>query len=195
MLLNDLDIMRRLVDEDPSKRLVVTPLIEPVKQIGPSSIDVHLGVTFKIPVTSRIPYIDPYRESSTIDYMRDVEISAGDALYIHPGEFVLAATLEYIHVPYDLGCRLEGRSSWGRLGLLVHATAGFVDPGFSGNVTFELFNAGRLPIELKPGYRMAQLCFMSLSDVPQVPYDRRPGSKYNQSLSAEGSRISRDKDG
>jgi len=125
--------------------------------------------------------------------MQDVEVSDLQPFYLHPGEFALAATLEYIHVPYDLGCRLEGRSSWGRLGLLVHATAGFIDPGFSGNVTFELYNAGRLPIELKPGFRMAQLCFIELSDPPGIPYDKRPESKYHQSLSAEGSRIWQDR--
>ena len=97
--------------------------------------------------------------------------------------------MEFVRVPHNLACRIEGRSSWGRLGLLVHATAGFVDPGFSGNLTFELFNVGKLPIQLKPGMRMAQLCFFDLSGEPLRPYDLRKGSKYRGSLFAEGSRI------
>ena len=194
MLLSDLEILKRLTDPDPTRRIVITPLIDPVAQIGPSSIDVRLGVGFKVPVTSHVPYIDPYKPSFVAArYMRDVEVPVDEPFYIHPGEFVLATTLEYIHVPPDLGCRLEGRSSWGRMGLLVHATAGFIDPGFSGRVTFELYNAGRLPLLLKPGDRMAQLCFLNLTGVPQIPYDRRPESKYNQLLSVEGSRIWKDR--
>lgn len=175
-------------------RIIITPLIDPLAQIGPSSLDVRLGVGFKVPVTSHLPSIDPYSKPSVAaQYMREIELPIGKPLYLHPGEFVLASTLEYIHVPRDLGCRLEGRSSWGRMGLLVHATAGFIDPGYSGNLTFELFNAGRLPIELKPGSRMAQLCFMSMSNTPRIPYDLRPESKYNRLLTAESSRIWRDK--
>jgi dCTP deaminase len=194
VLLNDLDILKRLVDPDPTKRIVVTPLADPIAQIGPSSLDIRLGAGFKVPVSSQTPAINPYKEpQSAARYMREVDVDNRQPFYLHPGEFALASTLEYIHVPYDLGCRLEGRSSWGRLGLLVHATAGFIDPGYSGNVTFELFNAGRLPIELKPGFRMAQLCFMTLSDVPGIPYDKRPESKYHQMLTAEGSRIWKDR--
>lgn len=194
MLLSDLDILKRLVDPDPSRRIIITPLIDPLAQTGPSSLDVRLGLGFKVPVTSHLPSIDPYsRPSIAAQYMREIELPIGEPLYLHPGEFVLASTLEYLHVPHDLGCRLEGRSSWGRLGLLVHATAGFIDPGYSGNVTFELYNAGRLPIQLKPGSRMAQLCFMSLQTPPKIPYNRRPESKYNQLLTAEPSRIWRDK--
>lgn len=194
MLLSDLDILKRLVHPEPGMRIIITPLIDPLAQIGPSSLDVRLGVGFKVTVTSHLPSIDPYSKPSVAaQYMREIELPIGEPLYLHPGEFVLASTLEYIHVPRDLGCRLEGRSSWGRLGLLVHATAGFIDPGYSGNLTFELFNAGRLPIELKPGSRMAQLCFMSMSNTPKIPYDLRPESKYNRLLTAESSRIWRDK--
>ena len=194
MLLSDLDILKRLVHPEPGMRIIITPLIDPLAQIGPSSLDVRLGVGFKVTVTSHLPSIDPYSKPSVAaQYMREIELPIGEPLYLHPGEFVLASTLEYIHVPRDLGCRLEGRSSWGRLGLLVHATAGFIDPGYSGNLTFELFNAGRLPIELKPGSRMAQLCFMSMSNTPRIPYDLRPESKYNRLLTAESSRIWRDK--
>ena len=183
-----------MIDPDENKRIVVTPLWDPVKQIGPSSVDVRLGVGFKIPVTSYFHSIDPYNEPSVAErYMSLLEVPGLEGFYLHPGEFVLASTLEYIRVPHDLSCRIEGRSSWGRLGLLVHATAGFIDPGYAGNVTFELYNAGRLPMALKPGLRIAQLCFIKLAGEPLVPYDLRPESKYNRVLSAESSRIWRDK--
>lgn len=193
MLLNDLELARRLIHADPKKRIIITPLIDPVRQIGSSSIDVRLGVGFKVPMTSHMPYLDPYKQSAAAArYMRDVEVPADEPFYVHPGEFVLATTLEYLRVPPDLGCRLEGRSSWGRMGLLVHVTAAFIDPGYSGKVTFELYNAGRLPIALKPGDRMAQLCFLNLSGDAQIPYNLRPESKYNQLLSVEGSQIWKD---
>jgi len=194
VLLSDIDIVARFVDPDNDRRIILTPLIDPVAQIGPSSVDVRLGIGFKIPVTSHVPSIDPYtQQSAAARYMRAVDLPVGSQFYLHPGEFVLAATLEYVHVPYDLGCRLEGRSSWARLGLLVHATAGAIDPGYSGNLTFELYNAGRLPIQLKPGSRMAQLSFIQLTGRPKIPYDVRPESKYNQLLEAQGSRIWNDK--
>lgn len=152
----------------------------------------RLGSSFTIPKTSHLGAIDPDDEDLVKGYTSAVDIGHGDEFFLHPGEFVLAATLEYIRVPRDLACRIEGRSSWGRLGLLVHATAGFVDPGYSGNLTFELFNAGRLPIKLKPGMRMAQLCFFELNGEPNVAYDQRPESKYINSLSAVASRVYRD---
>lgn len=192
MLLQDKAIIARILDERADRRIIITPLIDPKAQIGPCSIDVRLGGSFKIPTTTRIGAIDPRDEKTVASYVLSVDIRPGDEFYLHPGEFALAATLEYIRVPRDLACRIEGRSSWGRLGLLVHATAGFVDPGYSGNLTFELFNAGRLPVKLRPGDRMAQLCFFELAGLPNVAYDQRPESKYDKSLSAEGSKIWRE---
>jgi len=196
VLLSDLDLAKRLVDPDPKKRIIITPLIDPVAQIGPSSINLSLGVGFKVPVTSSVPFINPDDKTSVnTQYMRDVDVPVGEEFkfFIHPGEFVLATTLEYLRVPRDLGCRLEGRSSYGRMGLLVHVTAAFVDPGYSGRLTFELYNAGRLPILLKPGDRVAQACFHNLSGDAQIPYDQRQQSKYKGSLSVEVSRIWKEK--
>jgi len=193
MVLQDAELIKRLITENEEERIVLTPFIDPATQIGPASIDVCLGPHFKVPVTSHLPAIDPGNDNAVQSYMRSVDISFGESYYLHPGEFVLAATIEFVRVPYDLACRIEGRSSWGRLGLLVHATAGFVDPGFSGNLTFELLNAGKLPIKLTPGKRMAQLCFLHLDDKPLIPYDKRAASKYNNSLFAEGSRIYQDR--
>jgi dCTP deaminase len=136
--------------------------------------------------------INPAESALVERYLQSVDVRFNEKFFLHPGEFVLASTLEFIRVPADLACRIEGRSSWGRMGLLVHATAGFVDPGYSGSLTFELYNAGRLPIELRPGMRMAQLCFLHLDGIPWLPYNKRPGSKYSNSLFAEGSRIWQD---
>lgn len=194
MLLQDKAIIARMLEDLPDRRIIITPLIDPQKQIGPCSVDVRLGGTFKIPITAQIGAIDPEDGDIVTKHTESVEIGHNGCFHLHPGEFVLAATLEYLRVPRDLACRIEGRSSWGRLGLLVHATAGFVDPGFSGNLTFELINAGRLPVKLKPGMRMAQLCFFELKDQPNVAYDQRPESKYDKSLAAEGSRIWRDQE-
>jgi len=193
MILQDAELIHRLLAEEEEKRIVITPFIDPANQIGPSSIDVHLSGSFKVPQTSHISHIDPLNEQAVRSYVRSIELNFGEPYYLHPGEFILAATIEFVRVPSDLACRIEGRSSWGRLGLLVHATAGFVDPGFSGNLTFELLNAGKLPIRLEAGMRMAQLCFLHLDGEPYLPYDRRASSKYNQSLFAEGSRIYRDR--
>ena len=193
MLLQDSAIIKRLLDADEHRRIVITPLIDPKEQIGPSSVDVRIGGSFKVPTTSRIGAIDPEDGDVVGTHTTAVEISYREEFVLHPGEFVLAGTLEYIRVPRDLACRIEGRSSWGRLGILVHATASFVDPGYSGKLTLELYNAGRLPVKLRPGMRMAQLCFLELKGIPNVAYDQRPESKYDQSLSPEGSRISRDK--
>src|SRR5579862_3281874 len=157
MLLQDKAIIERLLADAPEKRIIITPLSNPREQIGPASVDVRLGGSFRIPATSHLGAIDPEQKDDVATYTTPVDIGPNEQLYLHPGEFVLAATLEYVRIPRDLACRIEGRSSWGRLGILVHATAGFVDPGFSGNLTFELFNAGRLPVKLKPGLRMAQL--------------------------------------
>jgi dCTP deaminase len=188
LILSDLEIAKRLAD----RTIVITPLLDPVAQIGPSSVDVRLGTEFRVPFTSHIAAVDPYKKGEAQRYMRPVEVPLGEEFFLHPGDFTLASTLEYVRIPHDLACRLEGRSSWGRLGLVVHATAGFVDPGYAGILTFELYNAGRLPIPLRPGRRMAQLCFFTLTGKPQIPYDRRPQSKYYRSLGPEASRISRD---
>src|SRR5580765_3962485 len=196
MLLSEIDIAKRLVDPDPLKRLVIAPIINAREQFGPSSFDVHVGTEFLILENINRPFIRLKREERVQEsdiYSRKTVLLPNDSFFLHPGEFALASTLEHFFFPDDLAGRIEGRSSWGRLGLLVHATAGFVDPGFSGNLTFELFNAGRLPIRLKPGMRMAQLCFFELKDLPTAAYDERPESKYDKSLAAEGSRIWRDK--
>ena len=199
MLLSEIDIAKRLVDPDQKKRLVITPIVNAKEQFGPSSFDVHLSTDFHQLENLNRPY-NPLRETLSAEeeakYAKKVVLAADEtkegSLFLHPGEFVLASTLEYFQFPYDLAGRIEGRSSWGRLGLLVHATAGFVDPGYAGALTFELSNVGRLPIELRPGLRLGQVCFFLMSQPSLIPYDKKHRRKYLGAPGVQGSRAHAD---
>ena len=134
MLLSEIEIARRLADPVESNRLTVTPILDAKEQFGPSSIDVRLGTDFRRLENinrSQVALNEGFHDEEEA-YTKRVLLSADQRFYLHPGEFVLASTLEYFKLPDNLAARIEGRSSWGRLGLLVHATAGFVDPGFAG---------------------------------------------------------------
>lgn len=196
MLLSDLDIVKRLVDPDPRARLVITPIISAKEQFGPSSLDVRLSTDFQRLENINRPFLavkepslDEQKAGTTQKpYTERVVLSAGELFYLHPGEFVLASTLEWFRLPEDLAGRIEGRSSWGRRGLLVHATAGFVDPGFAGVLTFELSNAGRLPIELRPGLRIGQVCFFQMLNRSLIPYPKKHLAKYFEATTLEASK-------
>ncbi|NED95391.1 dCTP deaminase [Phytoactinopolyspora alkaliphila] len=171
MLLSDRDI-RGAVD---SKRVILEPYDPDMVQ--PSSIDVRLDRYFRVFENHRYPHIDPAEEQP--DLTRVVEPSEGEAFILHPGEFVLASTFEIVTLGDDVAARLEGKSSLGRLGLLTHSTAGFIDPGFNGHVTLELSNVATLPMKLWPGMKIGQLCFFSLSSPSEEPYGSgRHGSRY-----------------
>jgi dCTP deaminase len=162
VLLSDRDIRAEI----EGGRVVLDPW-EPA-MLQPSSIDVRLDKYFRLFDNHRYPYIDPAEDQP--DLTRLVEIPAGEPLILHPGEFVLGSILETVTLPDDVAARVEGKSSLGRLGLLTHATAGFVDPGFSGHVTLELSNVATLPIKLWPGMKVGQLCFFRLSSPVERPY-------------------------
>ncbi|MFE7531052.1 dCTP deaminase [Kitasatospora sp. NPDC057542] len=171
MLLSDKDI-RTEIDLG---RVVVDPF-DPA-MIQPSSIDVRLDRFFRVFENHKYPHIDPSEEQP--DLTRLVEPEGDEAFILHPGEFVLASTYEVITLPEDVASRLEGKSSLGRLGLLTHSTAGFIDPGFSGHVTLELSNVATLPIKLYPGMKIGQLCLFRLSSPSEHPYgSERYGSRY-----------------
>ncbi|GAA1105101.1 dCTP deaminase [Streptomyces javensis] len=145
--------------------------------VQPSSIDVRLDRFFRVFENHRYPHIDPAVEQP--DLTRLVEPEGEDAFILHPGEFVLASTYEVVTLPDDIASRLEGKSSLGRLGLLTHSTAGFIDPGFSGHVTLELSNVATLPIKLWPGMKIGQLCMFRLTSPAEHPYgSARYGSRY-----------------
>jgi dCTP deaminase len=171
VLLSDRDIL----DEIDAKRIVVEPYDEAMVQ--PSSIDFRLDRYFRVFENHRYPHIDPAADQS--DLTRQVEPVGDEPFILHPGEFVLGSTYEVVTLPDDLAARVEGKSSLGRLGLLTHATAGFVDPGFSGHVTLELANVATLPIKLYPGMKIGQLCFFRLSSPAEHPYgSAKYGSRY-----------------
>ena len=171
MLLSDRDILAEI----EAKRISVEPYDE--SMIQPSSIDFRLDRYFRVFENHRYPHIDPAVDQS--DLTRVVEAQGEEPFILHPGEFVLGSTFEVVSLPDDLAARVEGKSSLGRLGLLTHATAGFVDPGFSGHVTLELANVATLPIKLYPGMKIGQLCFFRLTSPAEHPYgSAKYGSRY-----------------
>ena len=165
-----------------------------LKQIWPASIDFRLGCHFKIYKKSKIASIDP-RDPSTLDGMTEsFQIPKWDFFMLHPGQFVLGVTMEKIRVPYDLVCRCEWRSSLGRLGIVIHSTAGFIDPGFEGTITLEITNINEVPIKLYPGMRFGQFAFQTVDWTVEVPYDQRKWSKYMHQEHPEESKIMEDLD-
>ncbi|HZI98769.1 MAG TPA: dCTP deaminase [Actinomycetales bacterium] len=171
MLLSDRDIRAEL----DSGRVVLDPY-DP-EMVQPSSVDVRLDRYFRLFDNHKYPVIDPAQEQP--DLTRLVEAEGDGAFVLHPGEFVLASTYEVVTLPDDVSARLEGKSSLGRLGLLTHSTAGFIDAGFSGHVTLELSNVATLPIMLWPGMKIGQLCFFRLSSPTEHPYGSgKHGSRY-----------------
>ena len=171
MLLSDGDFKA----ESTSGRVAVEPYDEAM--IQPSSIDVRLDRWFRVFENHKYPYIDPRTEQPELT--RLIEPEGDEPFVLHPGEFVLGSTYEVVSLPDDLAGRLEGKSSLGRLGLLTHSTAGFIDPGFSGHVTLELANVANLPILLYPGMKIGQLCLFRLSSPAEHPYgSEKYGSRY-----------------
>ncbi|GAA4189939.1 dCTP deaminase [Gryllotalpicola kribbensis] len=162
MLLSDRDIRAEL----DSGRIQLDPY-EP-GMIQPSSIDVRLDRFFRLFSNHKYPFIDPAENQPDLTHL--VEVDGDEPFILHPGEFVLGSTFERVTLPDDVAARLEGKSSLGRLGLLTHSTAGFIDPGFTGHVTLELSNVATLPIKLWPGMKIGQMCFFRLTSPAEKPY-------------------------
>jgi len=162
VLLSDRDIKAQI----DAERIALTPY-DP-EMIQPSSIDVRLDRFFRLFDNHKYPFIDPAEDQPELT--RLIEAKGDEPFILHPGEFVLGATFEAVTLPDDVAARLEGKSSLGRLGLLTHSTAGFIDPGFTGHVTLELSNVATLPIKLWPGMKIGQLCFFQLSSSAENPY-------------------------
>ena len=160
--------------------------------IHASSMDLHLSNVFKIYEHSKFAVLDPKKMETFSNNMRSIVVKGNDPFIVQPGEFVLGVTQEKITVPNDLVVRVEGRSSLGRLGIIVHSTAGFVDPGFRGTITLEISNLNRLPIALYPGMRICQIAFLQMSSPAETPYDKNPLSKYMGGVEPEESKLSKD---
>jgi dCTP deaminase len=176
---------RTIREELAAGRIVLEPLDESL--IQPSSVDVRLDRYFRVFLNHTMPVIDVKKNLEELT--RLVEIDEGNSFVLHPGEFVLGSTLERIALPDDLVARIEGKSSLGRLGLVVHATAGFCDPGWKGTLTLELANFNSVPIILRPGLPIAQLSFMTLDRPAERPYGHPDlGSHYHGQVEATESR-------
>jgi dCTP deaminase len=180
-LLTEKQILSRLCRRDKG-RIVVTPILDMREQIQPSSLDLRLGSEFAIVRSARLAWLDILQdteaaEAEIVRYLETVHISPEEKFILHPHDFALGCTLEYIRLPFDIAGRLEGKSTWGRVGLQIHSTAGFVDPGFEGALTFELQNVGRVPIPLYPAMRVAQICFYEVEE-SSIPYPKKAHASY-----------------
>ena len=190
MILSDRDIRRRLENDD----LVIEPLDDPDLQIQPASVDLRLGPEFLEFRRTNIPCIHPDTDAAVEDYVSETVVEEGDDFVLHPGDFVLGTTLERVEIPPDLIAHVEGRSSLGRLAVVVHATAGLCDPGYRGQITLELSNLGTAPVALTPGMRVSQLTFTELTSPAERPYGSDRGSKYQDQSGPQASLIGGDRE-
>ncbi len=173
MVLSDVDI-RRYMEQG---KINVTPALPP-EQFGSCSVDFCLGNEFSVFEHSRHAFIDLKEKAAIQDLMRTIEVPDGEPFILQPGEFALAITKEKLELDDDVLGRLEGRSSLGRIGIIVHGTAGLFDPGWRGRATLELSNLGRMPVALYPGMRICSFTFEQLSSKVSVPYYKKAGNKY-----------------
>jgi len=182
MILSDRTIKQELA----SGRLVVKPLYP--NCIQPSSIDLHLSKEFRVFKHASYPVIDVKKKFG--GYTELVKTKPGQPFIIHPDEFVLGSTVEAVRIPNDMVGRLEGKSSLGRLGIIIHATAGYVDPGFRGKLTLEISNVGKIPVTLYPEMRIAQLSFLQMTTEADNPYgSKRTNNRYQNQGGPTESRI------
>ncbi|MDR3063194.1 MAG: dCTP deaminase, partial [Methanobrevibacter sp.] len=188
-ILSDVDIKKYLNEG----KIIINPIEDYDKQIQPSSVDMRIGSEFKTFKVVRKPLIDPKDPTDISSYMESLHLKEDESFIIHPGEFALATTYEFVEIPDDLVARVEGRSSMGRLGITMHVTAGYIDPGFKGRITLEISNIGKMPVALYPGQRVCQIVFETMTTPSQKPYghpDR--DSKYMGQKHPESSRIKQD---
>ena len=189
MILSDRDIRARIL----SGEIVITsPKDDHMQNIHASSMDFRLGHFFKVYDHASQAILDPANPETLQNCTKLIEIAEGKPFIVQPHEFVLGVTIETIKLPDDLVARVEGRSSLGRLGIIVHSTAGFVDPGFSGTITLEISNLNRMPIALYPGMRICQIAFEQMSSAADTPYHAKPFSKYQGQILPEESRLDHD---
>lgn len=189
MILSDRDIQKAIL----LKRIKISPAPDFATQLGSCALDLRLGSRYRVFDHSRTPYIDPQNSKTLSDVTTEIKVKRGEAFTLHPGEFILAVTEEYIEMPDDLAGRLEGRSSIGRLGVVVHSTAATIDAGFRGNITLELANMGRIPVMLYPGMRICSISFEQLSSPAATPYYKKKSAKYAGQKSPEASKIAEEK--
>ena len=193
MVLTDKEILEKIL----KKELIISPVTNGIKQVGSSSIDVRLGSIFKYLKVVNQTHFDisdlEKLKKQIEDYSEEIVLQPSEPFILHPRDFVLGSTLEYLKLPSNLTARLEGRSTWGRVGLQIHSTAGLVDPGFEGSLTFELHNLGKLPLPLFPGTRIGQLVFYTINTTT-MSYIEKEGSKFHSQLGPKNSSFYNDYD-
>lgn len=185
MILSDRDIKKAIKE----KRIQITPLPDFKIQLGSCSIDLRLGDTFRVFEHSRNSYVDPSKKDYSNEITRVIKVKNGEQFIMQPGDFVLAVTLENVKIAPDLMGRLEGRSSLGRLGIVVHSTASIFDPGWDGKPVLELGNLGRIAVALTVGMRICAMTFEELSSPAETPYTNKKSAKYKFQKSPVESRI------
>lgn len=185
MILSDHDIKIAL----KKKEIVVKPKPDLDVQLGSSSLDLRLGHKFLVFRHRKYPFIDPMNPETTHGMTEEVTISKKEPYVLQPGEFVLASILEWVELPSNICARIDGRSSLGRLGLVIHSTAGHIDAGFKGSITMEVSNIGMMPIILYPKMRICQLVFEPLSSPADRPYNKNPRAKYHSQEAAKESEL------
>lgn len=188
MVLSDADIKKALKD----RRIAISPAPDLESQLGSCSIDLRLGNTFRVFEYSKKAYIDPAKKDYSNEITREVLVEEGGQFIMQPGDFVLAVTLEKVTIPDNLMGRLEGRSSLGRLGIVVHSTASIFDPGWDGNCVLELGNLGRMAVVLTVGMRICAMTFEELSSSATTPYSKKKHAKYQIQTGPTESRIHRE---
>ena len=188
MILSDGDIKKYL----KNGKISVTPMPDLKSQLGSCSLDLRLGNIFRIFEHSKHPFIDPSKKDFSNEITREITVRDNEQFIMQPGDFVLAVTLEHVKIANDLMGRLEGRSSLGRLGIVVHSTASIFDPGWDGKCVLELGNLGRMAVAVTPGMRICAMTFEELSSAAEIPYSKKSQAKYKIQESPVESRIHED---
>ena len=188
MILSDVDIRQRIEKGE----IVIDPLDDPDLQIQPASVDLKLGEEFLEFRRTNIPCIHPNSENEVTEYVRKTIVKEGEEFILHPNDFVLGTTKERVEIPPDLIAHVQGRSSLGRLAVVIHATAGVIDPGYRGQITLELSNLGTAPVALTPGMRISQVIFTELKTPAKNAYGKGRGSKYQDQEGPQASKIQLD---
>jgi dCTP deaminase len=188
MILSDTDIKKAL----SKGHIVIKPKPDLTTQLGSCSLDLRLGNTFRVFDHSKYPYVDPFKKDVGEKITKEIKVTKSEPFIIQPSDFVLATTIEYVEIPDDLTGRLEGRSSIGRLGIVIHSTAAHIECGFRGNITLEIANMGKMPVALYPGMRICSISFEKLTSPAEVPYYKKKGAKYAFQKGPDESMIYRD---
>lgn len=185
MVLSDRDIKKSL----SSGHIVIKPKPKFTEQLGSCSLDLRLGDTFRVFEHSRFAYVDPYKKGVGEKITKEIKVTKKEPFIIQPNDFVLATTIEYVEIPDNLTGRLEGRSSIGRLGIVIHSTAAHIECGFRGNITLEIANMGKMPVALYPEMRICSISFEQLSSPAETPYYKKKTAKYVGQKGPDESRI------